>query len=175
MVTLPSLNGVASPKAFATALFNQWKIGPAYPNNGVLVLVVPGARRIEVEIGSGLNRMFRVNDWLPDMLHRSVVPAMRSGDIGAGLSVAVEECAKRLVETNKAVLLHARFRNTVLDPQVLYPLLSSTAMTLITRAALVADRNKQCHSCKARFAWSWDRSMPQGLKWNVTEPGRWRI
>ena len=171
MVTLPSLDGVASPKTFATALFNQWQIGPSYPNNGVLVLVVPGARRIEVEIGSGLNRMFRVDNWLPGMLQRSVVPAMKSGDIGAGTSAAVEACARRLVETNTAVLLQARFRRTVLDPNVLYPLLSSAAMTLITRATLVADRNKQCHSCKARFAWGWDRSVLNGLKWNVTEPG----
>mmetsp|Transcript_24687 Transcript_24687/g.66546 ORF Transcript_24687/g.66546 Transcript_24687/m.66546 type:complete len:285 (-) Transcript_24687:505-1359(-) len=170
VVTLPSLDGVASPKTFATALFNQWQIGPSYPNNGVLVLVVPGARRIEVEIGSGLNRMFRVDNWLPGMLQRSVVPAMKSGDIGAGTSAAVEACARRLVETNTAVLLQARFRRTVLDPNVLYPLLSSAAMTLITRATLVADRNKQCHSCKARFAWGWDRSVLNGLKWNVTEP-----
>merc|ERR1719240_1238999 len=48
VVTLPSV-GKQSPKKFATMLFNEWKIGKADPNNGILVLVVKDQRRIEIE------------------------------------------------------------------------------------------------------------------------------
>ena len=43
-----------TPKAFATALFNRGGIGSGNTNNGVLVLLVMGQRRLEIEAGTGM-------------------------------------------------------------------------------------------------------------------------
>lgn len=40
-----------------------------YKNNGVLVLVSTGDRRVEVEIGQGLNHVFNREEWLQHMIH----------------------------------------------------------------------------------------------------------
>ena len=54
VVTVPSLRRCkpSSPKAFATALFNHWGVGPRNKNNGVLVLLVMDARRIQARAAS---------------------------------------------------------------------------------------------------------------------------
>ena len=51
-------------RSFATRLFNYWGVGDPVLNNGVLVLVVPGQRRVEVEIGTGLDASFNRDEWL---------------------------------------------------------------------------------------------------------------
>ena len=65
VVTLPNVLG--EPKPFATRLFNYWGVGDPVLNNGVLVLIVPGQRRVEVEIGDGLDASFNRNEWLQEV------------------------------------------------------------------------------------------------------------
>src|SRR5690349_6479504 len=52
LVTGDDVNG--SPKSFATELFNHWHLGSAAKNDGVLVLMVMGQRRLEIETGDGI-------------------------------------------------------------------------------------------------------------------------
>jgi len=47
--------GYPNPKSFATALFNNWALGSAETNNGVLVLFMMDIRRIEVAVGASLD------------------------------------------------------------------------------------------------------------------------
>merc|ERR550514_2185939 len=51
-----------SPKEQATTLFNAWGLGSREKNNGVLIELITGAymgeRRLEVEIGFGLNSAY---------------------------------------------------------------------------------------------------------------------
>ncbi|WP_242541945.1 TPM domain-containing protein [Leptolyngbya sp. Cla-17] len=54
VVTVPNTAPSETPKAFATQLFNHWKIGKANSNNGVLFLVSKGDRRVEIETGYGI-------------------------------------------------------------------------------------------------------------------------
>ncbi|MCW7496741.1 TPM domain-containing protein [Leptospira levettii] len=53
VVTLPTI-GSYVPKDFAVALFNHWKIGKKGKDNGILILHVIDQRRVEIEIGYGL-------------------------------------------------------------------------------------------------------------------------
>ncbi|MFN3940996.1 MAG: TPM domain-containing protein, partial [Chitinophagales bacterium] len=46
--------GNAVPKEFATALFRHWGIGQAEKDNGLLILLVINQRRMEFEVGYGL-------------------------------------------------------------------------------------------------------------------------
>ncbi|WP_407658729.1 TPM domain-containing protein [Leptospira paudalimensis] len=53
VVTLPTIGNYV-PKDFAVALFNHWKIGKKGKDNGILILQVIDQRRVEIEIGYGL-------------------------------------------------------------------------------------------------------------------------
>ncbi len=67
---------VGAPKAFATALFNRWRLGDAARDDGVLVLMVMGQRRLEIETrwGVGLWRLIssmKIRPGSPDCHARS--------------------------------------------------------------------------------------------------------
>lgn len=67
VVTLPGVRGAEQDrrevKRFATRLFNSWGLGDRQKNNGVLLLVSTGDRRVEVEIGRGLNQVGYGERW----------------------------------------------------------------------------------------------------------------
>lgn len=83
VVTINNTGG-ETPKEFATALFNYWGIGQKGKDNGVLILLVIGARRLEIETGYG------VEGDLPDgkvgeIRDKYALPAFKRGDFGGGV------------------------------------------------------------------------------------------
>lgn len=99
VVTVRRAGGAASPKQFATRLFNRWGVGKRGKNNGVLVLVVLDARRIEVETGTGMARV------LPDsrvrtVLEQRVVPRFREDDYAGGVLAGVQTLARDVVSSS---------------------------------------------------------------------------
>lgn len=83
------------PKQFATELFNTWHIGRAGVDDGVLVLMVMGKRRLEIETGVGLDIPLPA-DWLADMQAAQMVPAFKRRDIGGGLIAGLVAIDARL-------------------------------------------------------------------------------
>jgi uncharacterized protein len=86
LVTIDNVS--SSPKAFATELFNHWGIGDAEKNNGLLVLMVIGERRLEMETGYGLESVLS-DGWLGSMQTQKMVPKFKQGDFGGGLEVGI--------------------------------------------------------------------------------------
>jgi uncharacterized protein len=85
----------ATPKEYATELFNRWGVGKREADNGVLLLVSLGDRRVEIETGYGMEAI------LPDavageILDTAVVPRFRAGDIPGGVIAGVEAIAARI-------------------------------------------------------------------------------
>jgi uncharacterized protein len=85
----------ATPKEYATELFNRWGVGKREADNGVLMLVALGERRVEIETGYGMEAI------LPDaaageILDTAVVPRFRAGDIAGGVLAGVEAIAARI-------------------------------------------------------------------------------
>lgn len=78
-----------TPKQFATQLFNYWKLGSAQTNTGVLVLLVMGARRLEIETGTGIEGALP-SQWLADMQAEKMVPRFKAKDFGGGLVAGVQ-------------------------------------------------------------------------------------
>jgi uncharacterized protein len=78
-----------TPKQFATALFNHWKIGNAQTNTGVLVLLVMGKRRLEIETGTGIEAALPAA-WLADMQARDMVPRFKQKNFPGGLVAGVQ-------------------------------------------------------------------------------------
>lgn len=85
----------ATPKEYATELFNKWGVGKRDADNGVLMLVALGDRRVEIETGYGMEAI------LPDsvageILDTAVVPRFGKGDIAGGVIAGVEAIAERI-------------------------------------------------------------------------------
>jgi uncharacterized protein len=82
VVVLPTI-GPFGPREFASALFNRWGVGKKGRDNGILVLQVLDQRRIEIEVGYGLEGS------LPDVKCRWIiddiaVPFFRQGSFADG-------------------------------------------------------------------------------------------
>lgn len=93
VVTVDDVPG--TPKEFATALFNHWKLGTAEKNDGVLVLLVMGQRRLEIETGIGMEAALPAW-WLAEMQAATMVPRFKQGSFGDGLEAGVVAMLDRL-------------------------------------------------------------------------------
>lgn len=76
------------PDEFATKLFELWKIGKSDKDNGVLMLVVMGQRKVVIRTGRGVEGI------LPDVIcgriiRDVVIPLFREGEYDAGVERGV--------------------------------------------------------------------------------------
>ncbi len=83
VVTVPETAPAASPKEFTTKLFNYWGIGKKGKDNGVLLLISKGDRRVEIETGYGIEAI------LPDakignIIKTQITPQFKKGDFNGG-------------------------------------------------------------------------------------------
>lgn len=79
----------------ATTLFNQWRLGSAARNNGILILVVLDERRTEIEVGRGLDQVLNA-EWCQQTLQENASPAFRQEEYGKGLLATVEAITTKL-------------------------------------------------------------------------------
>lgn len=91
VAVVPSLDGM-SVEEYANRLFHQWGIGQKTTDNGLLLLVATGDRKIRIEVGYGLEPI------LPDGLAGEIIrtqalPAFRDGHFDTGIRSAVERIA----------------------------------------------------------------------------------
>lgn len=81
--------GDTAIEPFATQLFNTWGIGDAARNDGILLLVAPGDRRVRIELGSGYDSRYdRVAQAIVD---DAILPQFRQGAIAQGTAVGISE------------------------------------------------------------------------------------
>ncbi|MEM9944956.1 MAG: TPM domain-containing protein [Cyanobacteria bacterium P01_D01_bin.36] len=89
VVTVLDTQGSASPKAFATELFNEWGIGKEGVDNGVLFLISKGDRRNEIETGYGVEGIL-TDARLGSILAKKVTPQFKDGNFDAGVLAGTE-------------------------------------------------------------------------------------
>ncbi|MCZ8344066.1 MAG: TPM domain-containing protein [Leptospira sp.] len=87
VVILPSI-GNKSPREFATSLFETWKIGKKDTDNGILLLHVIDQRRLEIEMGYGLEGILTDNK-NKRILDEVVIPQFRSENFSMGIYLGV--------------------------------------------------------------------------------------
>ena len=92
-----------TPKDFSTQLFNHWQLGTRERNDGVLVLLVLGQRRLEIETGIGMEAKLP-DSWLVEMQQRAMVPKFKRGDFGSGIEAGIREIDTRLRGTDLAAV-----------------------------------------------------------------------
>jgi len=156
VVTVQEVDGT-TPKSFATRLFNLWGIGDREANNGLLVLLVLGERRMEMETGYGLESIL-TDAWLGRMQKSHMVPEFKRGDYGAGLQIGLVRIDERLRKspeeardgTNGAIPISGTEGGVPLDGQTI---LIGTAGAggvglLLVGGAVVRRRQRTCPTCK---------------------------
>ena len=95
VIAVPETAPAPSPKEFARELFNYWGIGKKGEDNGLLLLVSKGDRRVEIETGSGLKTQ------LPDakvgaILEKEIAPRFQEGDFDGGILAGTQAMAENL-------------------------------------------------------------------------------
>jgi len=91
VATTASLNGM-SVEEYGNRVFNEWRIGKAALDNGVLVLVAPTERQIRIEVGYGLEGV--IPDALAGVIIRDdFLPGFRDGNYEAGILKGVRRVA----------------------------------------------------------------------------------
>ncbi len=84
VLTIPSLDG-ENIEDYSNRVFNEWKLGQKDKNNGILIVVVPGERRMRIEVGYGLEGT--MTDLLAGRIIRDVMaPKFRDNDFDGGIT-----------------------------------------------------------------------------------------
>jgi uncharacterized protein len=120
VVTVPNTKPSATPKAFATELFNYWEIVKKGKNNGVLLLISSGEGRVQIETGSG------IQDILPDaktvsIIQREITPKFKHQDFDGGTLAGT----KALVNVLQTPIANVQSQNAL----PLAPIVPSQART----------------------------------------------
>ena len=95
VVTVATTKPAKSSKAFATELFNTWKIGKQGKNNGVLLLISKSDRRTEIETGTGLTTLLPSSK-VEMILTQTVTPQYKQGKFDEGTVAGTRAIATAL-------------------------------------------------------------------------------
>lgn len=95
VVTVIDTYPSATPKEFATELYNRWGVGQKGQDNGVLLLVAIKERRVEIETGYGVEGI------LPDskvgnIIRTYITPRFKAGDYQGGIMAGTEALVQEL-------------------------------------------------------------------------------
>ena len=82
VLTVDNLEGL-DPSSYATEIFEQWKIGNPEYDNGVLILLAMEERKIEIEVGYGLEGI--LNDAKVGQILDANLESLSQGDYNNGL------------------------------------------------------------------------------------------
>ena len=95
IVTVPETSPAPSVKSFTTELFNYWKIGQAKENNGILFLISIGDRRVEIETGSGIEKILS-NSEINQIIEEEIKPRFRTKMFDLGVTATTTRLINEL-------------------------------------------------------------------------------
>ena len=140
VVTVPETSPSASPKDFATALFNYWEIGKKSQNNGILLLISKGDRRVEIETGYGVEAILP-NAQVGNIIDSQITPKFKKGNFNggtlAGTKALVIALEKPTVSNQPAPL--AIVSNLAETPVVITP----NIPTILSQPTTIAEEPTQ--------------------------------
>ncbi|NTV60567.1 MAG: YgcG family protein [Chlorobiaceae bacterium] len=84
VLTLPTLDG-ESIEDYAVRVFESWKLGQKGKDNGILIVVVPGDRRMRIEVGYGLEGTL-TDAMAGRIIQTSMAPKFKNGDFNGGIA-----------------------------------------------------------------------------------------
>ena len=134
LLTVESLEG-ESIEGFSIRVAENWKIGQAGKDNGVILIVAPNERKVRIEVGYGLEGA--LTDLEASRIIRSViVPAFKTGNYYAGIVGGLDGIMKAVVgEFTAPSTKGARHYEGKGKPSLL-----STILTIIIFLILISTR-----------------------------------
>ena len=135
---------------YSVQLFNQWKIGQASKNNGILILVAIDDHKVWITTGYGIEGV------LPDALCRRIieqdfVPAFRRGDYYAGL----EEGTNSIMSVVKGEFTAEDFLKTKKKKPVFFPFLMFLFVIFIVILSRFGRTNRYARKNNLAFWAAW--------------------
>ncbi len=92
VVTVKSLGGDYI-EHYATALFQEWKIGTAKHDNGALLLVAVDDHKMRIEVGYGLEGAL-TDSISAQIIRDDLTPSFKRGDFYGGITTATDDIIK---------------------------------------------------------------------------------
>lgn len=83
VVTLKTLQGL-SIEDFGVRLGRHWQIGQKNKNNGILLIVAPGERKVRIEVGYGVEATL-TDAVAKFIIEQSILPRFRASDMPGGI------------------------------------------------------------------------------------------
>lgn len=93
VLTVSSLNGLTIEQA-SIQVADQWKLGGAELDNGVLLLVAPKERSVRIEVGQGREGVLTDVE-SKRIIEDSIIPLFRAGDYPSGVLVGVYQILRK--------------------------------------------------------------------------------
>jgi uncharacterized protein len=94
VATLPDLQGYDIAD-YGYQLGRAWGIGGKERNDGALLIVAPGERKLRIEVGYGLEGV--LTDGMSSLIiNQTIVPKFRAGDLPGGIEDGVDRIAQLL-------------------------------------------------------------------------------
>ena len=127
VLTIKSLEGDPI-EDYSLRVVEQWKLGHAKEDNGLLLLVAVADRKVRIEVGYGLEG--EVPDALAGRIIRNVItPSFRSGDFAGG----IEKATRALMQASagKQVDLPDRGASSPPKAAAIWPFLMFVLMFLV--------------------------------------------
>lgn len=141
-----------SLEAFATALFNDWGIGDAARNDGILVLVLTTDREMRIELGSGYPAGY--NAVAQEIIDDVFVPAFGQADFEGGIEAGTTAVADRIAREHAAGNAPqpvAQDDDTGNAARIgVFGALFAVFAGWIAFGRRISDRFRRCPSCGAR-------------------------
>ena len=92
VLTHPDLGSLTIEQA-SIRVVDEWKLGTAEADNGVLLLVAPNERRVRIEVGQGLEGSL-TDAYSKRIIDEGITPLFREGDMNAGITMGVYQIAR---------------------------------------------------------------------------------
>lgn len=102
VVTVPDTASAATPKEFATQLFNYWGIGKKGINNGVLFLISKSDRRVEIETGKMIEAILP-NASVGEIINKEIIPYFKQDDFADGILAGTQSLVMALEGQHEVV------------------------------------------------------------------------
>jgi uncharacterized protein len=97
VLTIPSLEG-ESLEEFSHRVATTWKLGQKGTDNGVLLLVAIGERKVRIEVGYGLEGVL-TDIRSAQIIRNEIVPRFRAGDMPGGVTAGINAILKTIEGT----------------------------------------------------------------------------
>jgi uncharacterized protein len=94
VLIISSTDGEAA-REYATKVFNEWKLGTASANNGVILMVAKDDRKVELVLGDGVDSAY-TRRVAQTIINEQILAKFRAGNFESGVLAGSEAVAKQI-------------------------------------------------------------------------------